>query len=321
METNEIISFGKSVLQLESAELIRTADGLDDSFAKAVKVVLSSEGKVIVSGLGKSGHIGRKIAATLSSTGTPSFFLHPGEALHGDLGVLEARDVLIAIAYGGETSETIEVTRFARRNGLNIIVLTGKPQSTLAQLGDIVLDGSIYREACPLQLAPTSSTTVAIALGDALAATIMQCRGFSNQDFAQFHPGGSIGRRLSLVQDHLKKNLLTLQQEDDFARVLELITSHNLGIAAVINENNQPIGAITDGDLRRGIIRMRDEVFLARANDLMSYGPKTIVVTALAVEAVKLMENHSISSLFVVDDKGILLGLVRMYDLLAAKIV
>ena len=321
MDKGAVLDWGREALNIESKELENLSLRLDETFVEVVDLILRSEGKVVVTGLGKSGHIGRKIAATLSSTGTPAFFLHPGEALHGDLGVIEKKDVLLAIAYGGETFETIEVAKYARRLGLKITSLTGKPGSSLASLSDVVLNGQVNHEACPLQLAPTSSTTVGMALGDAIAVALMKARGFQEQDFAQYHPGGSLGRRLSLVSDHMQKDILTLFADDNFDQILEVITARNLGIAAVVNRDGSLVGAITDGDLRRAIIKLKDQVFKATAADLMSNKPKTISAGGLAVNAVKDMEDHSISSLFVVDENGKPDGLVRMYDLLAAKIV
>lgn len=319
--SNEIITWGRETLQSEMSSLGRTAETLGQPFADAVNEILSSEGKVVVSGLGKSGHIARKMSATLASTGTPAFFLHPAEALHGDLGMMDAKDVLIAIAFGGETHETVEVAKAARRIGQKVIALTGKPTSSLASLGDIVIDGSVREEACPLNLAPTNSTTVALALGDALAVALMKARGFREKDFAQFHPGGALGRRLSLVVDHMRQLPLMLQETETFERILEVITHHNYGIAGVMDAKGALIGAISDGDLRRALMEKRSEVFQLKASDFVKGKPRTIDQGALAVDALRFMESHSISSLFVENSKGSTVGLVRMYDLLAAKIV
>ena len=321
MSESPIVASGRRALLDESQALQAAALRLDASFEAAVEHVKSIAGKVVVSGLGKSGHVGRKIAATLASTGTAAFFLHPSEALHGDLGMLQKGDVLLLVAFGGETRETIEVAKFAKRQQIPIIAITGRPLSSLAQAASYVLDGSVTREACPLNLAPTSSTTVAMALGDALAIALMHARGFKETDFAQFHPDGSLGRQLSLVSEHMQRDLLELREADSIARVLEVITARNFGIAAVYGSGGELAGAITDGDLRRALLTKQAAVFNLSAADLMSRHPKTIAPDRLALDAVKMMEDHRITSLFVVDAQQHVLGLIRMHDLLKAKIV
>jgi len=322
LRTKEFIRYGQEVLIAEAGSLRQASDRLNDGFVKAVETILNSQGKVVVAGLGKSGHVGRKIAATLASTGTPSFFMHPAEALHGDLGMLSPKDSLLAIAFGGETQETVAVASYARRLGLTVIALTGRNQSSLAKLADIVLDGSIDKEACPLNLAPTASTTLAMALGDALAIALMRARGFVESDFAQYHPGGSLGRRLSLVEDYMKPDILALRSQDGFHRILEVITANNYGIAAVVDEQQRLLGAITDGDLRRALVRSEAAVFDLTAADLMSHQPKSIASQTLALDAVRFMEQHHITTLFVVKpESNFLQGILRMYDLLEAKVV
>ncbi|SME91311.1 KpsF/GutQ family sugar-phosphate isomerase [Pseudobacteriovorax antillogorgiicola] len=316
-----IVAWGRETIRAEIESLKQTTDVLDGSFTDAVEAILRSEGKVVVAGLGKSGHVGRKLSATLASTGTSSFFLHPAEALHGDLGMMDAGDILLAIAFGGETMETVEVAKAARRNGQTIIAITGKLESTLASLADIVLDGGVVSEACPLNLAPTSSTTVAMAIGDALAVSLMKARGFREEDFAAFHPGGSLGRKLSLVKDHIRCLPLKLSLDDGFHRILEVITQQNFGIAGVFDAEGSLVGAISDGDLRRALIDRESNVFTATAKDFVRGKPKSILDHTLAVDAVNFMEQQNVSSLFVQDDQGVTLGLIRMYDLLAAKIV
>lgn len=312
----------RQVLTLEANVLLKAAERLNDSFIKAVNTMHSIEGKVVVTGLGKSGHVGRKIAATLASTGTPAFFIHPAEALHGDLGMIGPGDCILAVAFGGETQETNDVAAFARRRKLPVISITGKPGSTLAKLSDVVLDGSVEREACPHGLAPTSSTTLAMALGDALAATLMKVNSFEAVDFAAVHPAGSLGRKLSRVVDHLRSDIPVLSPLDNFHRILEVVTAHNYGIAAVISDDGALLGAITDGDLRRALIRSESKVFESTASDLMTAGPKTIHKEALAIEAFQFMEQNQISALFVMDtQEKKLSGLVRMFDLLEAKVV
>ncbi len=316
-----ILAWGRDVLEAESQSLIATGQALSEAFVQAVETIIAAPGKVVVTGLGKSGHIGRKIAATFASTGTAAFFLHPSEALHGDLGMIQKGDVVLALAFGGETRETLEVVKFANRRSIAAIAITGKDSSSLARLSTIVLNGGIEREACPLNLAPTTSTAVAMGLGDALAIAIMRARGFEKQDFAQFHPDGSLGRQLSLVSQHMKTDLLAIHEDDDFNRVLEIITAHNYGIAGVFDAQQRLIGAITDGDLRRSLKISREAVFMMRAKDIMTKNPKTIGGDQLALDAVKMMEQSRITSLFVRDERDGTVGLIRMHDLLAAKIV
>ncbi len=317
--------WGQEVLAEEARALELASTRIGQSFSGAISTIIASKGKVIVTGLGKSGHVGRKVAATLSSTGTSAMFLHPSEALHGDFGAIQSDDCLIAIAYGGETHEVLEVARFARRNGVPIIALTGRPESSLAQLANHLIDASIIREADPLNLAPTSSSTVAMALGDALAVALMRARGFTPQDFASLHPGGSLGRRLSLVRDHMfsAASLPKVSVEADFHRVLECVTQDNVGIVAVVDQSDRLIGAISDGDLRRALLRLDAAALQCTAKELMSPMPKTISDRALAIDAVSLMNKYSISRLFVLseDHSGRLSGLVRLQDLLAAKIL
>jgi arabinose-5-phosphate isomerase len=316
-----IIAWGRDVLEAESQSLSATSRSLNAAFVQAVETIIASTGKVVVTGLGKSGHIGRKLAATMASTGTASFFLHPSEALHGDLGMIQNADVVLALAFGGETRETLEVVKFANRRSIPVIAITGKSESSLARLSNIVLDGGVEREACPLNLAPTTSTIVAMGLGDALAIAIMRARGFEKQDFAQYHPDGSLGRQLSLVSQHMKTDLLAIHEGDDFNKVLEIITAHNYGIAGVFDSEEKLIGAITDGDLRRALKTARESVFRMHAKDIMTKNPKTILNDQLALDAVKMMEQSRITSLFVRDDADHIVGLIRMHDLLAAKIV
>lgn len=319
----DLIRLAREVLQKESQALLSGAERIGDEFEGLCGKILATKGKVVVTGLGKSGHVGRKIAATLSSTGTPAVFLHPSEALHGDLGMLTGSDLLLAIAFGGETREVIEVAKFAKRLGVAVAALSGRLESSLVSLADFVLDGSIAEEACPLNLAPTTSTTLAMALGDAMAVTLMHARGFQEQDFAAFHPEGSLGRRLSMVADHMRPltELGLLRRTDDFHKTLEMVTTGNFGIAAVVNEQGGLEGAVTDGDVRRALLRHEGGVFRFRAGDLMSGAPKTILAKQLSLVAVGKMEEHRITSLFVVDSGGQLLGMVRMHDLLNAKIV
>jgi len=324
-QINDMKTWAEAVLLAEADALKVAAQRIGESFVAASQVILASKGKVIVTGLGKSGHVARKVAATLSSTGTSAMFLHPSEALHGDFGVFQAGDCLLAIAYGGETHEVLEVARFARRIGVPIIALTGRPESSLGQLANYLIDASVAREADPLNLAPTSSSTVAMALGDALAVTVMKARGFTPQDFASLHPGGSLGRRLSMVRDHLYavSTLPRVDEAANFHRVLECVTQDNVGIVAVVDGADRLVGAISDGDLRRALIKLDAAALQCNARELMSPAPKTISDKALAIDAVAMMNTYKISRLFVLSEQsdGALVGLVRLQDLLTAKIL
>ena len=321
----EFLTWGRETLRKEAEALLKAADRLEHPFSDAVRAVLESQGKLVVTGLGKSGHVGRKIASTLSSTGTSAAFLHPSEALHGDFGMLQKADSLMAIAYGGETYEVIEVARFARRMGIPVIALTGKVESTLAKVAHHVLDVHVEREADPLNLAPTCSSTLTMALGDAIAVALMRARRFGQVDFASLHPGGSLGRRLSLVGDHMHAgdNLQKVLMHTDFHDVLKAVTVDNFGIAAVVSEAGHLVGAISDGDLRRALLTLGAKALDCQATDLMSQRPKVIFDSALAIDAVTMMNELRISRLFVVSEDAPerVKGLVRLQDLLAAKIL
>ena len=324
---SDLTAWARETLAREAQALTQTATRLGPGFAGAVQAVLAARGKVIVTGLGKSGHVARKVASTLSSTGTSAFFLHPSEALHGDFGMMQLADCLVAIAFGGETAEVLEVGRYARRIGVPVIAVTGKTSSTLAQLAHFVLDGSIDGEADPLNLAPTCSSTVAMALGDALAVTLMRARGFTHTDFASLHPGGSLGRRLSRVQDHMHAGpaMPVVSAITDFHGVLEAVTHHNFGITAVVDGKGDLVGAISDGDLRRALLQRGAQALACTARDFMSPAPTTITAATLAIDAVALMSDRPrpITSLFVLAGDGGRrpLGLLRLHDLLAAKIL
>ncbi len=314
---------GMEVLNAEAGALIKAASVISDSFALAVEKILSIQGKVVLSGLGKSGHIARKLAATMASTGTPAFYLHPGEAMHGDLGVLQKGDLLLAIAYSGETIELIEVAKYARRRGVFVVSITGNLRSNLADLSDAVLDGSIDKEADGLGLAPTNSSTVALGLGDALAIAVMRQRKFTDNDFAAYHPGGKLGKRLSHVRDQMKIFDLAslLLPNDDFHGALKAVTCQNFGIAPVLDHNKNIVGTVTDGDLRRALLKYGAEALTKEVKDLMNSRPKTISSSSRSVDAVNDMDQNKITSLLVVSDAGKLEGIVRMHDLLEAKII
>jgi arabinose-5-phosphate isomerase len=313
-------------LQVEAQALRDAALAVGDDFVKAVTTILQRPaGKLICTGLGKSGHIARKVAATLSSTGSPAFYIHPAEALHGDLGVISANDVLIAFAQSGQTSEVIEVARYAKRVGLPLISITGNKLSDLAKLSDVVLSSAVKEEACPLKLAPTASSTVALGIGDALAMALMDQRGFRSEDFAKYHPGGALGRKLAIVGDVMiqAKSISTVSKDTDFAGVLEKMTDRNLGIVAVVADAGNIVGAISEGDLRRAVRQYRDRSFELKAFQFMSSNPKLIESDKMVVDAIGEMERFKITALFVVESKSStkLKGLIRLQDLMDAKIV
>ncbi|MFV3384145.1 KpsF/GutQ family sugar-phosphate isomerase [Pseudomonas sp. NY15364] len=301
----DYIDIAKRVFAIEAQAVGQLADRLDNSFAEAVERVLSSNGRVIVCGMGKSGIVGKKIAATLASTGTPSFFMHPGEAYHGDLGMVTPDDIFVAISNSGETDEVVKLIAFLKDNGNYLIALTGNPNSTLARAAHAHLDVGVQEEACPLQLAPTSSTTATLAMGDALAVTLMKARDFRPEHFARFHPGGSLGRRLlSRVEDEMVKGDLPLVGEQ--AKVLDVIhamTRGSLGLAIV--ECAGGWGIVTDGDIRRAIERHGVEVFDKCAGDFMSLDPAMVAVGTRVEDALILMENRRITSLLVFDGERI----------------
>lgn len=300
----------KQVFEIEARAIEKLSLQLDKQFDQAVEHILQTKGRVIICGMGKSGQIGRKIAATLASTGTPSFFMHPGEAYHGDLGMIAREDVFVAISNSGETDEVLKLLPFLKDNGNYLIGLTGKQDSTLAGAADAVLNVAVDQEACPLQLAPTSSTTATLAMGDALAVTLMKARDFQPEEFARFHPGGNLGRRLlSFVKDEMiSTNLPMLKPDASFAEVVDCISGGMLGLGIV--ESDCGYGIITDGDIRRGFSQYEKEVFDLTAEKMMSLHPKTIDINARMNEAFALMEQHRITSLLVMDaDK--LVGIVK----------
>jgi len=314
---------GKRVLEIEARAVSALIDRLDESFANAVEVLHQCEGKVVVSGMGKSGLIGQKIAATLASTGTSSFFLHPAEGMHGDLGMLARRDALIAISNSGETQEVLQLLPYVERMGIPVIGVTGRIDSTLAKNSNVVLDVSVEEEACPLGLAPTASTTVTLALGDALAVALLQKRGFKEEDFAQFHPGGTLGRRLLVkVRDlmHAGAEVPIVQESvGGMAAMLEM-TEKKLGMTTVVDQDGALLGVITDGDVRRCIQRGMD-VMKMTAKELASQHPKTIGPDDLAAKAVELMERFAITTLVVSNSGRNILGVIHLHDLLKSGIV
>lgn len=285
-------------------------------FENAVNTVLKCEGKFIICGMGKSGLIGKKIAATLASTGTPSFFLHPGEAYHGDLGMIEKQDVVLLISNSGETDEVLKVIPFLKSQGNITISMSGNPSSTLAKNTTYHLNISVQKEACPLQLAPTSSTTATLVMGDALAVALMKLRDFKDKDFAQFHPGGSLGRRLlTTVESVMKKeNLPMCSDNDSIKNVIHTITDGKCGLVVVVKDSSIK-GVITDGDIRRAMENNEEKFFSLKASDLMSINPKTISKDERLTSASELMNSSKVNSLLVVDSSNFLIGIVQMYDL------
>ncbi|EAK0436531.1 KpsF/GutQ family sugar-phosphate isomerase [Campylobacter lari] len=309
----EAIKIAKEVFEIESKTILDLCDNLDEDFNKAIELILSIKGRCVVSGMGKSGHIGAKIAATLASTGTPSFFMHPGEALHGDLGMLTSEDVLLAISNSGETEEVLKLIPVIKKRKIPLIVMAGNQNSTLAKQADIFINIAVKKEACPLQLAPTSSTTATLAMGDAIAIALMRARNFRPDDFALFHPGGSLGRKLlTRVGDLMvSNNLPIVSPESEFNELVDVMTSGKLGLCIVL-ENEKLVGIITDGDLRRALRANDKPRFDFKAKEIMSESPKTIEASAMASEAEELMLKHKIKEIVVTQDEKII-GVIQLY--------
>ena len=317
------LQLARETLDIEAAALRRMQDRLDQRFVQAVNMVLAVQGRVVVTGMGKSGHIGRKIAATLASTGTPAMFVHPGEASHGDLGMIKTVDVVLAISNSGESDELVAILPVLKRQGVPLIALTGGLQSSLARHADVVLDCSVDKEACPLNLAPTASTTAQLAMGDALAVALLDARGFKPEDFARSHPGGSLGRKLlTHVGDVMRKGADVPQvgQDAEFTTLMREMSSKGLGATSVTDADGRVLGVFTDGDLRR-LIEKGVDLRSLRARDVMHPNPRTIRHDALAVEAAEMMELHRITSILVVDAQGLLCGAINSNDLMRAKVI
>lgn len=314
---------GIAVIKTEAEAVLALMSRIDEQFERACEILLSCEGRVVVTGMGKSGHIGSKIAATLSSTGTPAFFMHPGEAGHGDLGMITAKDAVIAISNSGYTNEIIQLLPVIKRLEVPIIALTGDKQSILATNADVSLDLSIHKEACPLGLAPTTSTTVALVMGDALAIALLQARGFNAEDFALSHPGGSLGRKLLLRIDEL------LHRDDELPLVHEWmtvsdalieVTAKKLGMTCVIDDNGRLSGIYTDGDIRR-TLNQRYDINTTQLAEVMTKGCRTIKLGLLAAEALTIMQKNGITSLVTIDDGGRPVGVIHLHDLLKAGVL
>lgn len=317
------LELARKVLRIEASAVESLAQRLNGDFQQAIDLILNCQGRVVVSGMGKSGHIANKIAATLASTGTPAFFMHPAEASHGDLGMVTSADVVLMLSNSGEGDELLAILPFIKRMGARLIALTGNSYSTLAREADVHLDAAVAQEACPLGLAPTASTTAALALGDALAVVLLDARGFSEEDFALSHPGGVLGRRLLVhVSDVMRRDDLIprVSQSAPFSDALLEMTRKGLGMTAVVDESGYPVGILTDGDLRR-LFKEGLNFSQASVMEVMHPNPLTITPGKLAVEVVELMEEHKINGLLVVDEHGMLVGALNMHDLLKAKVV
>jgi len=313
----------RAVIELEAQAVAALANRIDQNFSDACRLILGCTGRVVVTGMGKSGHVGGKIAATLASTGTPAFFVHPGEAQHGDLGMIQPQDVVLAISNSGETGEILTILPIIKRMGAKLLAMTGNPTSSLAKQADVHLDAAVDKEACPHNLAPTSSTTATLALGDALAVSLLKARNFSPEDFARSHPGGKLGRRLLLyVRDvmHAGDRVPNVPESAMLKEALLEMTSKGLGMTAVSGADGRLVGIYTDGDLRRTLATDID-VRQARIADVMIRNPKTIRAETLAAEAVAFMQSKNINGLVVVDDNNCAVGAFNMQDLLRAGVV
>ena len=317
------LELARRVLGIEADAVRALIERIDERFLGALELILERRGRVVVSGIGKSGHIARKIASTLSSTGTPAYFLHPAEALHGDLGMIESGDVFIALSHSGESEELLDILPLVKRRGAKLIAITGRHDSTLGRQADVLLDAGVAQEACPHNLAPTASTTAALALGDALAVALLDAHGFSADDFARSHPGGTLGRRLlTHVSDVMRSGseVPAVLETASFKEAILEISRGRMGMTAVVDPHQRVRGIFTDGDLRRSLEKGVD-FERASVAVLMTPGPRTIRPEALAVEAVQLMERHKVNQLLVVDERGGLAGALNMHDLFRAKVL
>tara|TARA_Y100000588_G_scaffold364519_1_gene428245 strand:+ start:26 stop:1006 length:981 start_codon:yes stop_codon:yes gene_type:complete len=316
-------ALGQAVIQTEQVELSALIKRIDNKFVDACNIILQCDGRTVVTGMGKSGHIANKIAATLASTGTPSFFVHPGEASHGDLGMITTDDVVIALSNSGETDEIVALLPVIKRLNTPLITLTGNPDSTLAKTSTVNIDVSVKKEACPLGLAPTSSTTATLAMGDAIAIALLESRGFSENDFALSHPGGTLGRRLLLrVNDimHTGEEIPKVNESATLGEALVEMSKKGLGVTTIVNKDGVVLGIFTDGDLRRTLDSGAD-FKNCYVKDVMTKNGKQIIVDSLAASALALMENHRINALVVVDKKNKLCGILNMHDLLRARVI
>jgi arabinose-5-phosphate isomerase len=320
----DVLNIARHVLTIEAEAVLALIDKLNGNFGKAVNIIFNAEGRVVVTGMGKSGLVGKKISATLASTGTPAFFLHPAEASHGDLGMVTSHDVMIAISCSGETNELIDLIPFIKRFNVSIISLTGNAHSTLARASDAFIDVSVKEEACPLGITPTSSTTAALAMGDALAVALIVRRGFKQEDFACFHPGGSLGKQLLIrVKDlmHFGEDLPLITPRTPVMDAIMEISSKRLGMAIIVDETDRIAGVLTDGDVRRGIQKYAKDFFDMKAGEVMTKNPRTISADELAAKALSIMQTFSITSIVVPDSNGEAAGIIHLHDILRKGIV
>ena len=319
----DALAQARRVLRIEADAIAALMPRLDAAFPRAVELILAAEGRVVVTGIGKTGHVGRKLAATLASTGTPAYFVHAAEAAHGDLGMITAADVVIALSHSGSSGELLTIVPLVKRQGARLIAITGHPESPLAREADVHLDAGVSEEACPLNLAPTASTTAALALGDALAVALLDARGFGEADFARSHPGGALGRRLlTHVRDVMRHGtaLPLVRPDAGVPDALLVMSRGGMGMAIVADGAGHASGIFTDGDLRRALAGAED-IRHAPLGELMTRNPRTIGPDALAAEAADLMERHRINQLLVVDEAGTLVGALNMHDLMRAKVI
>lgn len=323
VDLKKIYQLAREVLAIEAQAILNLRDRINKDFFKACELLLRCKGRIIVTGIGKSGHIAGKIAATLASTGSPAFFMHPSEASHGDIGVITNKDVVIALSNSGNTEEVVVILPIIKLLGVPLISITGNPSSTLAKIAYVNLDISIEKEACPLGLVPTSSTTATLAMGDALAIALLEARGFTAKDFARSHPGGILGKRLLLHVDQLmrtKKAIPKVKVNTLLAQALIEVTNKRLGMTTVVNKDNSLAGIFTDGDLRRAIDKGLN-IHQTKISEVMSNNCKTIPLGTLAAEAIQIMEQYQITSLVIVDKKNIPIGIVHMHDLLKSGLI
>lgn len=323
LNASHTLHMAREALDIEASALLAMKNRLDDRFVQAAALILGASGRVVVTGMGKSGHVGTKIAATLASTGTPAMFMHPGEASHGDLGMIQAGDVVLGLSNSGESDELVAILPVIKRLGVPLIAMTGGLQSSLARHANVVLDTGVAKEACPLNLAPTASTTAQMAMGDALAVALLDARGFKPEDFARSHPGGSLGRRLlTHVSDIMRKgdDVPRVAPEASFTELMQEMSRKGLGATSVVNDQGQVLGIFTDGDLRR-LIEKGQDLRQLKASDVMHANPRTLRDDALAAEAADLMEAHRITSVLVVNAQGELMGAINTNDLMRAKVI
>jgi len=321
--SNAALELARQVLAIEADAIRNLAARLGPSFLDAVALLLNCKGRVVVSGIGKSGHIARKIASTMASTGTPAYFVHPAEASHGDIGMITRDDVMIALSNSGESEELLTIVPLLKRQGGHLIAITGNANSALAREADVHLDAQVEKEACPLNLAPTASTTAALALGDALAVALLDAKGFGAEDFARSHPGGALGRRLlTHVRDVMRTgaDVPSVQSGAGFSEAMLEMSKKRMGMTAVLDSDGRVSGIFTDGDLRRTLAQV-DDIKSARIVDIMTRNPRTIGPDKLAVEAVQIMEERKVNQLLVVSEEGKLIGALNMHDLFRAKVI